>query len=440
MMKLKPILASAAAIAMLVGMAACGGSDSNAGSSAKTDSNEKITIKIQTFNNPGFAKATDEKPGADLYSKYEKLHPNVTIQETAAASSDDARAAFNTAISAGSNAFDVYLTEIDWMPSIMAMPDKFYDLKDAAKDNDWLDWKSAEATTSDGKLIGAGTDAGPEGICYRSDLLKKGGFDTDRAAVAKWLGGDNATWDSYFKAGEEYTKKTGKPWYDSMSAVYQGMINQIEESYVKKDGTIIAQDNAEVKKIYDQLTSTQDISAHLSQWSDDWNAAFKSDDGFATTLCPAWLVNNIKGNAGADFKGWDIADVFPGGGGNWGGSYLVVPQDSKVKEEAAKFAAWLTAPEQQVAVFTTASNFPSSPTAQKDSDVANKTDEFLNNAPTGQIFTNRADAVKVVPFKGAQYFDIQTKMADALNRFDVDKSQSASESWKQWLTDVKSLS
>lgn len=435
-MRTRALVASVAAVAALVSLAGCGGS-SNGGSS---DSNTPVTIKIQTFNNFGYQAATKEKPGANLWKEYEKLHPNVKIQETAAASSDDARAAFNTAISSGSNAYDIYAADVDWMPSIMAISSKFVDLKSYTKGNNWVSWKTQMVTTSDGKLIGAGTDIGPEGICFRSDLLKQAGLPSDRDSFAKWIGGDGATWASYFKAGEEYTKKTGLPWYDSMSGIYQGMINQVKESYVKENGTVIATANAKVKSIYDQLTATQDESAHLSQWTDDWNAAFKSDKGFATTLCPAWLVNNIKGNAGEDFKGWDIADVFPGGGGNWGGSYLVVPQSSKVAKQAAELVAWLTAPKQQVSVFKAASNFPSSTTAQKDAAVADKTDSFLNNAPVGKIFTKRAAAVTVVPYKGAQYFDIQTKMADALNRFDVTKSQSASQSWDKWVADVKSLS
>lgn len=433
-MRGKACAASVLAIATMISLAACGSDN------GKTDDNTPVTIKIQTFNNFGYQKGTSEKPGADLYAKYEKLHPNVKIQETSAASSDDARAAFNTAISTGSNAYDIYAVDVDWMPSIMAIPDKFVDLSSATKGNDWLDWKTKTATTSDGKLIGAGTDIGPEGICYRSDLLEKAGMASDRDSFAELVGGKNATWDSYFKAGEEYTKKTGLPWYDSMSSIYQGMVNQVEESYVSKDNKIIAATNPTIKSLYDQLTATQDQSAHFTQWTDDWNAGFKSDKGFATILCPAWLVNNIKGNAGEDFKGWDIANVFPGDGGNWGGSFLVVPSSSKVSKQAADLVAWLTAPDQQAAVFTSASNFPSSPTAEKQPAVADKTDPFLNNAPVGKIFTDRADAVKVVPYKGAQYFDIQTKLVDALNRFDVDKSQTAQQAWDQWLTDVKSLS
>lgn len=107
----KPLLASALTVAMLVSMGACGGS--NGASSG--NSGEGTVIKVQTFNNPGFGAATSERPGADLWKKFEEAHPGVKVEETAAASSDDARAAFNTAISTGSNAYDVYLTEVDWM-------------------------------------------------------------------------------------------------------------------------------------------------------------------------------------------------------------------------------------------------------------------------------------------------------------------------------------
>lgn len=435
MNKFKPALASVAVLAMIASLGACG--ESNSGGSTSADG--KITIKVQTFNNPGFGKPTAERAGADLWTKYEKEHPNVKIEETVAASSDDARAAFNTAISTGSNAYDVYLAEVDWMPSLMAMPDQFVDLTDYVKDNDWVGWKR-ESATVDGKLIGAGTDIGPEAICYRADLLEKAGFPSDRESVAKWLGGENATWDTYFKAGKEYTEKTGLPWYDSMASNWQSMINQVEESYVTKDGEIIATSNDKIKEMYDELTATSDMSAHLTQWSDDWNAAFKADDGFATIQCPTWLLTNIKGNTGEDFKGWDIADVFPGGGGNWGGSYLVVPESSPVKDEAAKLVAWLTAKDQQVALFTSANNYPSSVSAQESSDVSSKTDPYLSDAPVGQIFANRAKAYDIVPYKGSQYFDIQTKMVDALNRVDATQEQTPAESYNQWVSDVKALS
>ncbi|WP_341352521.1 ABC transporter substrate-binding protein [Bifidobacterium imperatoris] len=396
-------------------------------------------IKIQTFNNFGYGKATNERPGADLWSKYEKEHPNIKIEETVASGSDDARSAFNTAISSGADAYDIYAVDIAWMPSILAMPDSFMDLTDYLKGNDWLDWKVQGAKTADGKTIGAGNDIGPTALCYRSDLFAKAGLPTDRDQVAQMLGGDNATWDKYFEVGKQYTEKTGLPWYDAMGGIWSTMKTQLKEAYVKQDGTVVATGD-KIKSLYDQLTATSEMSAHVSQWSDDWNAMFKADNGFATIMCPAWLVNNIKGNSGSDFKGWDIADVTPGGGSNQGGSWLVVPKTSKVQTEAAKLVAWLTAPEQQVATFKAASNYPSSPKAMKDPAVADKTDEFLNNAPTGKIFADRANAVKIVPYTGAQYYDIDSKFGDALGRVDVTKEQTPAQAWKQYVADVKALS
>ena len=79
----------------------------------------------------------------------------------------------------------------------MEQSDAFVDLSDPEVEGRWLDWKIEAATTPDGKLIGYGTDIGPEGICYRSDLFKKAGLPTDREEVAALFG----DWDDYFEAG-----------------------------------------------------------------------------------------------------------------------------------------------------------------------------------------------------------------------------------------------
>lgn len=435
-MRTKKIIAFLGSMVMLAGVSACGTNDPT----ASTTSDGKTIIKIQTFNNYGYGKSTAERPGANLWAEYEKQNPNVKIEETVASSSDEARTAFNTAISSGSNAYDIYGVDISWMPSIRAMADKFTDLSSYTKNNSWPDWVRQGGESTDGKLIGAGTDIGPTALCYRSDLFEKAGLPTDREQVKELFGGDDATWDKFFEIGQSYTEKTGKPFIDSLSDISYVMKAQMEEVYVSKDDKVIAADT-DMKNMYDMLAKNVNISAGLSTWSDDWNAAFKAGDGFAVLTCPAWELNNVKGNSGEDFTGWDVADVTPGGAGaNQGESWLVVPESSPVKGEAAKLVAWLTAPEQQAKVFAAASNFPSSADAQKLDKVSGKLDEYFNNAPVGEIFANRAAAIKHVPYMNGQYYDIDTKFADALNRLDVTKEQSASQSWKQYEDDVKALS
>jgi ABC-type uncharacterized transport system YnjBCD substrate-binding protein len=65
------------------------------------------------------------------------------------------------------------------------------------------------------------------------------------------------------------------------------------------------------------------------------------------------MLGVISGNA-KDVKGWDIANVFPGGGGNWGGSYLTVPANGKNVAAAQQLADWLTSPETQLKAFEAA--------------------------------------------------------------------------------------
>ena len=121
------------------------------------------------------------------------------------------------------------------------------------------------------------------------------------------------------------------------------------------------------------------------QWSPEWAAGFQAN-AFATMLCPGWMMGPIESYS-EGVQGWDVANVFPGGGGNWGGSFLTVPSAGAYTEEAKELAAWLTAPEQQTQAFTTAGAFPSQIEAQGSEAVQAYTNPFFNNAPVGKIFT-----------------------------------------------------
>ena len=409
---------------------ACSGNSDTPSDEGSDGGSENITLTLGTFNEPGY---TDE-----MFKAYEDANPGITIENKKAATSNEARDNLNTRLASGSGASDVEMIEIDWLPELMQYPDKFVDLTDPALDGRWLDWKVAQATTPDGVLLGYGTDIGPEAIAYRSDLFAAAGLPTDREAVAELLGGKDATWDKYFEVGKQYQTATGKPFFDAAGAIYQGMINQVKNAYEKDDGTIIAADNPEVKDIYDAVTTasvTDNLSAHLGQWSDDWVAAFQND-GFATMLAPGWMLGVIEGNS-AGVTGWDIADVFPGGAGNWGGSFMTVPAQGKHTEAAKKFAAWLTAPEQQLQAYKNKGTFPSQTEALSSDELLSSTNAFFNNAPAGQILANRAKGI-VAPFKGPNYFAVNDAMQSALTEVDVNGGDPAAQ-WDTFVSAVNAL-
>ena len=215
-------LTATAAVLLSLGLAACGGDDS--GDAQSGDSPVKITIA--TFNEFGYE---------DLIAEWNADHPDIQVTQKKVGTWDDAKENLYTKLAAGSGLSDIEAIEGDSMPAMLDQSDAFVDLTDPALDGRWLDFKAKAATDADGQMIGYGTDAGPEGICYRSDLFEKAGLPTDRDEVAALMG----TWDDYFATGEEFIKKVpGTAWYDSTGGTAQAMLNQVANPFEQDDNTI----------------------------------------------------------------------------------------------------------------------------------------------------------------------------------------------------------
>ncbi|MBB5803558.1 cellobiose transport system substrate-binding protein [Saccharothrix ecbatanensis] len=401
---------------------------------SKPTGDGKIVLEIATFGDWGYGPYIEQ---------WEAKHPNVTVEYATAGGGDDQREKLLNFVGQDSGLACVEALEVDWLGEFKKFSDRFVDLSDPELEDRWFDWKSGAATTEDGKVIGYGTDIGPQAVAYRADLFKAAGLPSDREAVAAYLGGDNATWERFYEVGAEFTAKSDSAWFESVQGAYTGMVNQVEYAYENKDGTRKNLAGSEVEKIFRTVLkhgTEQKQSAGLTQWSSDWNASFKRNDTFAVVMAPSWMSGTIKGNAGDDFVGWDIANVFPGGGGNWGGSYLSVPAQCKHPEEAKDLAAYLTSAEVALdAAVKNGGGSPSQVEAMNSPKLLPLTSPFFNNAPTGQIWADRAAAVKVVPFKGPNYKKVHDVIVAGLNRVDVDKSQSVDQSWAQVLSELESL-
>ena len=106
------------------------------------------------------------------------------------------------------------------------------------------------------------------------------------------------------------------------------------------------------------------------------------------------MMGYIQGQAPKTAGKWDIAAV-PGGGGNWGGSFLAVPKQSKNQALAYELVKFLTSPASQaLRLQADRATCRASPALYIDPAIANFKNPFFNNAPVGKIFTTSAKALK----------------------------------------------
>ena len=374
--------------AVMVSALALSACSSSSGSDDDAAKDGEVTLSVALFGTFGF-----EESG--LFEQYMAENEGATITYESTQGEDKYWPALQTKLNSGSGTADIQGIEVARITDVVTnQGDLWTDLSTtpaAERTADYVDWKSAAATTEDGKVLGMGTDIGPMGLCYRTDLYAAAGLPTDPAEVAARF----TSWDEFLAVGAEFKAAApeGSSFIDSAGGLYNAIVSTEEEIYYDASGELVVETNAAVRDAFDMAASAAEdgLTAGLEQFQDpSWESGFGSGT-FATVACPSWMIGYIKGKAGDGGSGqWNVTTLPGGQGGNWGGAYLGIPEASKNKDEAAKLIAWLTAPEQQAKVFANVGNFPSNTKAFDL--VADTTDEYFNNAPTGQIFSDSAES------------------------------------------------
>ncbi|NBE52135.1 ABC transporter substrate-binding protein [Streptomyces boluensis] len=368
---------------------------------------------------------------AGLYDEYMRQNPDVVIKQTSIERNENYYPQLLTHLGSGSGLADIQAVEVNNIAEVVAtQSDKLVDLgkTPGVAESSYLDWKWRQGTAESGATVGLGTDVGPQGICYRKDLFKKAGLPTDREAVGKLWAGD---WGKYLAAGRKFQEKApeGKAFVDSAAGVMAAVTGSYAERYYDKDGEVVYKSNPRVKEAWNIASdfATSGLTAKLQQFQPTWDQGY-ANGTFATVSCPAWMLGYIKTKAGEQGKDqWDIAQAPKPS--NWGGSFLVVPKAGKRTEEAAKLAAWLTAPEQQAKLFAEQGSFPSASAAYDLPAVADSKNAYFGDAPIGKIFAEAAEGAPVQVL-GPKDLIIAQNLAD-VGMLQVDqKGKSPKEGWQ----------
>ncbi|AZM58465.1 extracellular solute-binding protein [Streptomyces sp. WAC 01420] len=372
----------------------------------------------------------------ELYAQYEKEHPGIRIVERVTAF-DDHHTSLATHLATGRGANDIEAVETGYIGRFKSEPGKFVNFLDhgvGAQRDWWLPWKWDQSLSTDGKSqIGLGTDVGGLAMCYRTDMFEKAGLPTERDEVsALW-----PDWNAYFATGDRYTAgaPAGTRFFDGGATVFNAMIGQARTGYYDDDGNLVVKTNPVVRQSWDAVTQAigKGQSARLTPLTNDWNNGF-AESRFATIPCPSWMTAFIQDQAKSSAGKWDVATV-PGGSGNWGGSFLTVPEQGDHIDEAVELARWLTAPEQQKAVFKENGNLPSQPALYKDPAITGLVKPFFNDAPVGRIFTESALKLQPQP-QGPKSGEVMVAFTNGFNRVEAG-TESPDAAWNSVIADIE---
>ncbi|WP_341719451.1 extracellular solute-binding protein [Micromonospora sp. FIMYZ51] len=390
-----------AAVGLVVGsmVVACSGRSTTGGSGG----DGAVTLTISFWGDFGLQ---------DLKAKYEAEHTNVKIALNSGefnAQHED----LQKKLIAGSGAPDIAAIDEGFIVQFRGQADKFVNLLDkgAGKhETHYLPWKWKQSLSPDGNTqIGLGTDVGGLAMCYRTDLFEAAGLPTERDQVsALW-----PTWDDFIQVGQQYTAKTKKKFIDNGTNLFNPILGQQPVGFYNESDQLQMEGGPKVAFDYAVKAVDAGISANLTSFQADWDKGFTSGS-FAVLACPAWMLGHIQNTAPGTKGKWDIAAV-PGGGGNWGGSFLTIPKQGKNVDEAYKFLDWLIQPEQQIEIFKTVGNLPSQPGLYTDPAITEFKNEFFNSAPVGQIFPKMAQAL-TPQYLGKKNGPTRVAVENVLNR------------------------
>ncbi|MFC8365719.1 ABC transporter substrate-binding protein [Streptomyces griseorubiginosus] len=414
------VLAAVASLGagLLAGCADDGGDDDGSSSGGG-----KTTITLGLFGTQGFKEA-------GLYKEYEKLNPNIKIQENVVERNENYYPALVNHLTTNSGLQDVQAIEVGNIAEVVSTnADKLVDMSKVAgvDKSKWVDWKWQQATTKDGQTIGLGTDIGPMAICYRKDLFQQAGLPTDREEVGKLWAGD---WNKLVATGATYKKKApaGTTFMDSPGGLLNAIVSSEKEKYYDASGEVIYKTNPAIKNAFDLTAKAakDGLVGAQTQFQPSWDTTIAKSK-FAAIACPPWMLGYLKGKSSPDSAGkWDVAAAPKSG--NWGGTFLAVPKNGKHVKEAEKLITWLTAPEQQAKLFSVQGSFPSSTAAYDLPQVTDAKNTMTGDAPIGKIF---AEAAKAIPTQviGPKDQIIQQGLSDN-GVILVTKGKSAKEAWE----------
>ncbi|PST49563.1 ABC transporter substrate-binding protein [Bifidobacterium callitrichos] len=404
----KKAVAVIGAAAMLVSVAACGGSAGD--SDSQSSSGGKTEITVWGWE-PTLKQAT---------AAFEKKYPDIKVKVTNVGTSAQTQTALTNAKQAGSGLPDVTQLEYHSMQQyvyegvLKDITDKTSGYESFYNEGPWKDVQAG------GKVYGLPMDSGPNALFYNKEIF-------DKAGVTE----APKTWEEYYEAakkihalGDNYyiTSDAGDA---SQSTTFFSYLWQAGADPFKVDGENVSVDlknNDKVKTVTDYWQKMIDeglIDTKTTSWSDDWNRGL-GDGTIASLVIGAWMPANLLSgapNASGKFRvattpQWNEGDD---SNGENGGSMLGVVEGTKNEDAAWKYIEFVNHDAEGIKARTDAGAFPADKATLSSDDFLKGSDaltEYFGGQEYAKVLAEAAGQ-KVPDFQFLPYWGwAQTSFGD----------------------------
>lgn len=394
------LLISAMSVSMLAG---CGGTSSETTGTDSNTSNESVDEASGGIDKNMTADITvgGWPSGDDAFNAalagFNEEYPNITV-ELQFTDTTSHHQALQTALAAGTGAPDVAMVEGAYiaqyrdssaLTNLYDAPYNAGDLKD-----DFVSFKWDQAVSSDGsRLVAIPWDIGPCTYFYRTDVFEECGLPTDPDEVAELL----STWDGVIKAAEA-VNIPGERWLvPDVSYFYQLLFSN--RDYYDEDLNLKLERDGDLDCLNACIKMRKEgLDMNVDMWSAEAYAAYK-EGTCASVATGAWFGGFLKTDIDPDGAGHWAVTTLPGGipSCNWGGSFLVIPEQSQNKEAAWAFVNYMLGTEKaQNEMFQAVDYFPAYTPAYEDSTIYDAEDPYFGGEKTKQLWVSIANDLQPV--------------------------------------------
>ena len=330
------------------------------------DPDEEYTIEVAAFP------ITDEALGA-LVDGFNEEYPNIEV-EISSQGFDDHHESLVNDLAAGADLPDVVLLEINFIAQFTAAGG-FHDLLqepfNAGEYEDaFIDYKWAQGTTPDGRLVAFPKDIAPASMFYRRDIFEDVGLPGDPNEIEAMID----DWDGFFDVMRRLTRdESGDGDTDHWALVNASELSNIiaeadAQGWFDDDGEPRLNDPyfVEALELASQVRE-EGLDADVETWTAEWSEAI--DRGASAIIMHgAWMGGQIGDWVAPDTAGdWGVTQLPAGMYANDGGSFLSIPQAAAEPAAAWEFIRWVTTNvEPQLQMFEEYDIFPALNAALED--------------------------------------------------------------------------